>query len=135
MPIYKGMGTTNKIIRAILPAIAISLVALPAVAKNTPKNTAKTIITYPIQMPPPEYDHKFSGTVLITRITGSVKDECSQKTDLGCARHVGNYYIVYIADDAMLTKYKWKYDWALRHEIGHCNGWPGNHPNAKTSPS
>jgi hypothetical protein len=38
---------------------------------------------------------------------------------------------VYIAEDEILKAAGLTYEIAYRHEIGHCNGWPADHPGAR----
>jgi hypothetical protein len=42
--------------------------------------------------------------------------------------------LVYILDDSALRAVGYSYEQALRHEIGHCHGWGGDHPNARHLP-
>jgi hypothetical protein len=45
-----------------------------------------------------------------------------------------NQYIavIYIAVNELLnTGHGWTYEVIHRHEIGHCNGWPGSHAGAR----
>jgi hypothetical protein len=61
---------------------------------------------------------------------------------LGCAAHdiqwdgervvvPATECFVYIAEDDILEKAGWTYDTLMRHERGHCNGWPQSHPGAR----
>jgi hypothetical protein len=38
---------------------------------------------------------------------------------------------IYVANDNALRATGFSYALALRHELGHCNGWPANHPGNK----
>jgi hypothetical protein len=56
---------------------------------------------------------------------------------LGCAQRytkAGQNYscTVYVAQDDILKPTEWTYQTILRHETGHCNGWPANHPGMRT---
>jgi hypothetical protein len=39
---------------------------------------------------------------------------------------------IIILDDASLARLGWNSDIIIRHELGHCNGWPADHPGAET---
>jgi hypothetical protein len=39
---------------------------------------------------------------------------------------------IIILDDASLARFGWNSDIIIRHELGHCNGWPADHPGAET---
>jgi hypothetical protein len=56
---------------------------------------------------------------------------------LGCALRYtkgGEDYSchVFIAEDDILKPTGWNYNLVLRHELGHCLGWPANHPGMRT---
>ena len=39
-----------------------------------------------------------------------------------------------MVDDDVMRKWGWTTGMLLRHEIGHCNGWPGDHPDQRGLP-
>ena len=41
---------------------------------------------------------------------------------------------IILIDDAVMKARGWTTELLLRHEIGHCNGWPGNHPGERELP-
>lgn len=87
------------------------------------------VVFVTLQMPPARYDHPYRGR-LQTYYGGSewLAFECRTGGRVigGCAlRARKGQCSVYINSD-----FDKEYQKAvLRHEIGHCNGWPRNHPN------
>jgi hypothetical protein len=79
--------------------------------------------------PPAIYDHPFSGELLIKRVP---RDEANRMCNAyvisrtgsvaGCSYSMGNRCVVIISTDSLYDK-----EAVLRHEIAHCNGWPGDH--------
>lgn len=89
--------------------------------------------------PPAEYDKPFGGTMYVYRHAPEhVPGECRKlfelagldifvwPTQTGCAAFRGETCIVIIRDRTVqdITP-----EAILRHERGHCNGWPADHPN------
>jgi hypothetical protein len=98
-------------------------------------------ITYPAQaqnvIPPAEYDHPYKGEVKIWRSASQdeIKSKCPPSAfpyHLGCGgpRSSGECHIL-MADDETIRKHGWTPEIVLRHEIGHCNGWPVDHKGAR----
>jgi hypothetical protein len=92
--------------------------------------------TYPAQaqnvIPPLEYDHPYNGKVIVERSTSQaeIRSRCDPSTfpyHLGCSRLRPDGCYILLADDEFIRKHGWTSDIVLRHEIGHCNGWPGDH--------
>jgi hypothetical protein len=90
-------------------------------------------------LPPIEYDHPYGGELTIFQ----AKDQAQVRTmcpyakfppigALGCAlRHPnGSQCWVILAPAADLVAAGYTTELAKRHEIGHCNGWPGDHGGA-----
>ena len=60
------------------------------------------------------------------------------KEPVGCAKHAKDlsWCKVYVVSDAFINKHTaeqrklfgYSYENFLRHELAHCNGWPGDHP-------
>ena len=46
----------------------------------------------------------------------------------GCNFHVLGYCNIYVAPVEYLEKSRDTVENIVKHEIGHCNGWPWNHP-------
>jgi hypothetical protein len=90
-------------------------------------------------LPPLEFDYDPPYTTKITRFTKleELREACNRKTGmfLGCG---GNRFIdgqltcsIFILDNEWLHAYGMTYPKVLRHEMGHCNGWGGNHAGAR----
>jgi hypothetical protein len=92
-------------------------------------------VTSRYPFPPAEFDHPHNGTLYAHVVGGTeaVNSACNNpKFNLGCSSHVGDICFVYVASDATARKFGWTPEEVMRHEIGHCNGWPGDHANART---
>ena len=85
------------------------------------------------QLPPKEFDHEYSGKIIIQRMTqDELRAACPGSFKLGswalgCAtapynNHSGDC-IVRILNEAGLNQLGWEYDIIYRHERGHCLGW------------
>jgi hypothetical protein len=108
----------------ILAAICL-LAATPAMAQYAGTTGA---------LPPVEYDHPYSGKLTVERTPYQhvVRQNCSYSPFpylLGCAKLFAAEDRCYILmmDDDYLAKLNFPPEIVLRHEIGHCNGWPGDH--------
>jgi hypothetical protein len=97
-------------------------------------------------LPPPEYDHPYSGKLTIIeanwetiqQVCGPIYANAPPGALLtGCAHVYPDHCLVYIGEPRTMqtaallyhTNEKDAHDRILRHEIGHCNGWPLYHPN------
>jgi hypothetical protein len=76
--------------------------------------------------PPARYDHPFKGPVEILWLspTDTVK-VCHTWTACVFSNHP-KVCRIYINSGA---RGNWTEQSLIRHEMGHCNGWPGNHPD------
>ena len=90
-------------------------------------------------LPPPQYDQFYPGRLAIVRLAteDEVRAICSNarwvvSRAMACARHWGlTRCDIYIAADDVLAQVGLTFEVALRHELGHCNGWPAHHPDAR----
>lgn len=81
-------------------------------------------------IPPARYDHPYPGVVNVTYLPPDKLMQVGGQVEhpgailLGCTTAVGpkSVYHVYISTQAPNPQE------VLRHERGHCNGWPGDHP-------
>jgi hypothetical protein len=85
--------------------------------------------------PPPEFDKPFDGELIIERLSREEIQKVCPPGMLACAWTTPNNKdvpcIVMIPDDDFLKKRGgMQYEEILRHEIGHCNGWPADHGGA-----
>lgn len=109
--------------RIIATLITIAL-ATPASAQNV--------------IPPPEYDHAFTGKLILhkNKSPSEIKALCKGVVfpvyALGCSlRFTSEFCIIMIATEDAIRAAGATPEVVLRHEHGHCNGWPKNHPNAR----
>jgi hypothetical protein len=90
-------------------------------------------------LPPSYWDHAFDG-VIVEKQVGS-KEEMAKVCPsfgemsphmLGCSYHYTragvNHCVMYLATDQWIKYNRVSIGAVRRHEIGHCNGWPGDHP-------
>jgi hypothetical protein len=93
--------------------------------------------TIPI-LPPLAYDFPYTGKLTVRRVD---PDQMRARRPLpkpgratiGCAHIAKGECEVIIADNTTLEFLGFNYDIVLRHELAHCNGWPGDHPGAETA--
>jgi hypothetical protein len=83
-------------------------------------------------LPPKEFDYPYRGKLTVTRSPSQaeIRANCSPTSfpyHLGCARLTAFGCDILMADDAFIRKSGWTPEIVMRHEIGHCNGWPGDH--------
>jgi hypothetical protein len=101
--------------------------------------------TYPAQaqnvLPPLEFDHPYEGATKVWRSASQdeIKAKCPPSVfpyHLGCGgKSASGACHILMADDETIRKYGWTPEIVLRHEIGHCNGWPVHHPGARSATS
>lgn len=81
-----------------------------------------------MDQPPAIYDHAFPGSMKLHGGYGgeisAIDGPCFPYIAAACARRVGLECHVWYQDGKLTAE-------LLRHEIGHCNGWPADHPGAK----
>jgi hypothetical protein len=89
-------------------------------------------------LPPAEYDHPYEGdlTIKIVATLEELYALCGLKEDitpnaLACAFPSSNSCIFLLVSDEIMRKRGWTTGLLFRHEIGHCNGWPGDHPGER----
>jgi hypothetical protein len=102
-------------------------------------------------LPPLEYDRPYPGKLVVVRGDMDYMRATCPKVEnypfaLGCSyRLTGGELgvcLVIIADEETLKVgrhknygHTWSYNVVLRHEIGHCLGWPANHDGARPLPA
>jgi hypothetical protein len=88
-------------------------------------------------VPPAKYDHAFAGKVSVTGGTESqTRASCRMFAPYGCSTlltptHCAVYAVAAgrSAGGQVITA---AFHAAIvRHEVGHCNGWPAHHPYAR----
>jgi len=48
---------------------------------------------------------------------------------LACSMQNSRSCLIIMVNDEIMRRRGWNTGLLLRHEIGHCNGWPGTHPD------
>ena len=51
---------------------------------------------------------------------------------LGCNYRFPSQCVIFLADDKIIRAAGHDPDIVLRHETGHCNGWPANHEGGRS---
>jgi hypothetical protein len=101
--------------------------------------------------PPPEYDFPYEGVLMVQQLKiEDVRKVCAeQRAANGCALVLSNLpgrwwtvdlyqtgnraaCVIVIPTDSFLRESHQKREDIIRHETGHCNGWPGDHPNSQS---
>jgi hypothetical protein len=87
-------------------------------------------------LPPAEYDIPYKGKLTIRTALSKedLKLACpnAQPWTLGCAyRFNAENCLIILLADRLIREKGWSTEIMLRHELGHCNGWPGNHPGER----
>lgn len=86
--------------------------------------------------PPARYDGPYTGTVvkrympqwdILKECTHLGGDYHGRKNLRGCAKRIRKDFCIVVI--SIKTYKKATPSAILRHELGHCKGWPGNHPN------
>jgi len=87
-------------------------------------------------LPPTEFDRPYTGELEIVRVPNlrEVEAICRKTGIYACSGLLANgaRCIVFILPDKQLkASGKNAIAFMSRHELGHCNGWPGNHKNGR----
>jgi hypothetical protein len=88
-------------------------------------------------VPPAQYDHPYHGQVIIQLVRSEEELEqlCHNnvRPSIACALEPWrpDTCLIYMVTHDIREKYGWSVAIILRHEIGHCNGWPGDHRNSR----
>jgi len=125
------------VLMAGLAVLAVNHSTSPA--QPLPPSPPKTKVVVPgynpLILPPVEYDHDYSGNLIVQevptieelletcKLTVRWALGCTTLTDWGCH--------VYLVPESVMKKYGWWKEAMMRHELGHCNGWPGDHPGQR----
>jgi hypothetical protein len=116
------------------PAIAIlaALLTTPVAAQQPMADMTSWIL------PPERYDHPYKGHLTLQRAT----DEEMIKTcpapltlpkRIACAFPIpaANSCLIVLAPRTTIAAAGYSEEIVIRHEIGHCNGWPADHNGAR----
>ena len=108
-----------------------------------PAAPAKSLTTVPVKpmplhfmvLPPAEYDHDYDGDLTIRMVESLAELHAYCKLDapqmLACSVRNARSCLIVMVDDVIMRKRGWNTGLILRHERGHCNGWPGDHPGER----
>jgi len=122
--------------------------------KNCVKNWNATI-AYPAKghwiwrwFPPAEYDKPYEGVLMTQRLPIDQLHKVCAPGQMACAMPIsigpngkgwqisltGNRAacLILMPSDSYLWEHHQDPKDTIRHEIGHCNGWPGDHPNSQS---
>lgn len=76
-----------------------------------------------VDLPPPRFDHPPAIHVQVVEVDRlGLELTCRQPGLLACAKRMDDGCWVFV-----LEGYR-GYPGLMRHELGHCNGWPADHP-------
>jgi hypothetical protein len=115
--------------KIVKTAVGSLTIALPLIV------TAATAADY--ILPPKEYDHPYAGRVEVieARDQGHVRELCGPGAKFGkigalaCSQKWPDRCRIVVSPSALKAA-GFALHVAMRHEIGHCNGWPGDHTGA-----
>jgi hypothetical protein len=120
--------------------ILVSVLALVLVLRATYAQNITTVPVKPITnqhriFPPAEYDHYYEGdlTIKIVDTLQELHDICQLEGTklLACSTRNHSSCIIVMVRDEIMRQRNWTTGMLLRHEMGHCNGWPGDHPGER----
>jgi hypothetical protein len=115
-----------------LPSTGVTEEPAPAraAAQSTPPKRE-------LLVPPPEYDYPYKGELVVRHVSQKeVREACPSAkytlgVALGCAHRWPTSCHIILAPEADMKAAGYPPELVLRHEIAHCNGWPGDHPGAR----
>jgi len=126
--------------------IFVALLAIAAGIKAHAETYPKPIATIPIKnvapvpllhmiLPPGKYDHDYEGDLTIKMVDSveELRALCKQDNPqmLACSMHNSKACLIIMVNDDVMRIRGWTTGLLLRHEIGHCNGWAGDHPGER----
>jgi hypothetical protein len=80
-------------------------------------------------LPPAEYDVPYQGELTIWQFADG-QSPCRNPKHFACAMKNALRCYIYIPREDVFRQWRANFAQILRHELGHCNNWPGDHPNA-----
>jgi len=119
------------------------LLATGAAHAKTSKLPTVKVIQFMTSLPPAEYDKPYTGELTIRRLATEqeIHTICPNYGDTShytaCAKHAVNSLEkcnIYVVSDLVLKRLSLNYNVALRHELGHCNGWGADHKGGRKVP-
>jgi hypothetical protein len=94
-------------------------------------------------LPPAQYDGLYTGELTIRRVATmqEIRDLCPSQNFNGlpataCTLRMrdASQCHIFVVSDKVLKAARVNYVSTLRHELGHCNGWPGDHKGGRLVP-
>jgi hypothetical protein len=91
-------------------------------------------------LPPPQYDHEFPAQLTVETVATQAElaricPNAAARTPnmIGCAIRAndGSSCRIILVPDSIIQALHSTRSRILRHEIGHCNGWPADHPRGR----
>jgi hypothetical protein len=78
-------------------------------------------------IPPVEFDGPYKGRLTVTNLEdyGIIRYICRDHTAVACAIHTPTSCLI------LLGPGTWSNKRVMQHELGHCSGWPADHPGAR----
>jgi hypothetical protein len=120
------------VVLSVLNAPRAHAASRPHVEVGKPRIIVRHITIRGSLLPPPKYDKPYEGELEIQFFSSSedVQRVCpNTHTETACAaRSVdGKKCQIFMATENVIKQKGGAYNFTLRHELAHCNGW--NHPN------
>jgi hypothetical protein len=111
------------------------ILALALVASFSPARAEPAQARAPVSLPPVQYDRPYTGTLITVRLKTEREliVECNaaflRGYALGCSfpNLMGGGCLVYLRTDDAIIAAGQDPKRVMRHELGHCNGWGGDH--------
>jgi hypothetical protein len=135
------METATKMNKLLVSAILIILAsgcAITDLLPETPSTAAARRAAYAKipMIPPLEFDHPYLGNLVVTRVEtrADVQKVCGlDHPAMACAIPDAKfvYCKIFLVGDDVIAAGGITPEIAMRHEIGHCNGWPADHSGAR----
>ena len=121
----------------ILLACVAALLALAA-SEATAQTVSEAVKNF--MLPPVEYDKPFAGKLeeVVVKSREEMDASCKRiglslpNVPLGCGKLLAaDHCVIYLARDEVNRSVGLTTDLVRRHEVGHCNGWPKEHPGGR----
>ena len=126
-------------ILAVLAGIKARAQTEPRLVPAAPVKSITTVPVKPVEpvpilhmiLPPEQYDHDYEGDLTIKIVDTIEELRALCKLDapqlLACSTHNSQSCLIVMVKDKVMRQRGWTTGLLLRHERGHCNGWPGDH--------
>jgi hypothetical protein len=121
----------GKSVIVVLPLAAAALAVLSASAAHAQS------LPNPCPLPPVEYDHPFRGTLILSEghDQATMHELCRAPFVISIPaciiERTNDTCTIALADDKHFAATPDTRELIVRHEIGHCNGWPPDHRGAR----